>query len=92
MVPDKTNFLVQVISVGIITFAVTQDTLGVLRACLGKSAPREATPVTNGGMGSQGKRAGQMLNSHSFTPSSILPLSGIPRPTLSWALYLGKSS
>lgn len=44
MAPDKTNFLVQVISVGIITFAVTQDTLGVLRVCLGESAPCEATP------------------------------------------------
>lgn len=31
MTPDKTNFLVQVISGGIITFVVTQDTLGVLR-------------------------------------------------------------
>lgn len=80
MAPDKTNFLVQVISVGIITFAVAQDTLGVLGVCLGKSAPRESTLVTNGGMGSRGKRAGQMLNSHSSAHSSILSLTGIPHP------------
>lgn len=80
MAPDKTNFLVQVISVGIITFAVTQDTLGVLRVCLGKSAPCESALVTNGGMGSQGKRAGQMLNGHSFTHPSILPHTGTPGP------------
>lgn len=49
MAPDKTNFLVQVISLGIITFAVTRDTWGVLRVCLGESAPCEYTRVTNGG-------------------------------------------
>jgi hypothetical protein len=85
MTPDKTNFLVQVISVGIITFAVTQDTLGVLRVCLGESAPCEATRVTNGEMRSQAKGTGQMLNGHSFTRSSILPLTGIPLPTPCWA-------
>lgn len=92
MAPDKTNFLVQVISVSIITFAVTQDTLGVLRVCLGKSAPCESTQVTNERMGSRGTRAGEMLNGRSFTHSSILPRTGIPQPTLSWALHLGKGS
>lgn len=91
MGPDKTNFLAQVISVGIITFAVTQDTLGVPRVCLGKPAPYESSRVTNGRMRSQGKGVGQMLHGHSFTGSSILPLTGIPQPTPCWPHTGGKA-
>lgn len=90
MAPDKTNFLVQVISVGIIDVAATQDTLRVLRVCLGKSAPCESNRVTNEGMRSQGKGVGRMLNGRAFTRSSILPLTGNPQPPPCWAAHLGE--
>lgn len=60
--PDRTNLVVQVISVGIITCLVAQDALGVLGVHLGKWAPRAPTAATHRGTGSQREGVGKIFN------------------------------